>query len=123
MTQQETVDTNTDVEGKVPPGLVDQVHEERVSASVPPLGPPDSSQEEGTDLQDHHRVPGTKEINNKPCGRPQKNITVAVATATVGRGQGRGVAQTDLTPVHATPERLRNIFYHFDISNYTKKNF
>ena len=63
MTQQETVDTNTDVEGKVPPGLVDQVHEERVSASVPPLGPPDSSQEEGTD---HFRVPGTTEINNKP---------------------------------------------------------
>ena len=55
MTQQETVDTNTDIEGKVPPGLVDQVHEERVSASVPPLGPPDSSQEQGTDLQDHHR--------------------------------------------------------------------
>ena len=51
MIQQETVDTNTDVEGKVPPGLVDQVHEERVSASVPPLGPPDSSQEVGTDLQ------------------------------------------------------------------------
>ena len=85
MTQQETVDTNTDVEGEVPPGLVDQaVHEERVSASVPPLGPPDSSQEEGTDLQDHHRVPGTTEINNKPCGRSQKNSTGAVATATVG---------------------------------------
>ena len=84
MTQQETVDTNTDVEGKVPPGLVDQVHEERVSASVPPLGPPDSSQEEGTDLQDHHIVPGTTEINNKPWGRPQKNSTGDVAKATVG---------------------------------------
>ena len=52
MTHQETVDTNTDVEGEVPLGLVDQaVHKERVPASVPPLGSPDSSQEVGTDLQ------------------------------------------------------------------------
>ena len=85
MTHQETVDTNTDVEGEVPLGLLDQaVHKKRVPASVPPLGPPDSSQEVGTDLQDHHIVPGTTEINNKPWGRPQKNSTGAVAKATVG---------------------------------------